>query len=75
MYMVICVGNLNGGIDDIIQAPFFSTVNWSELNSLSMPAPYIPPIKSSDDTSNFDNYDEENDVPAYTGSQEFFKDF
>ena len=72
---VFRLGNLNGGINDIIEAPFFADVDWDDMHKQSVPAPYVPNIKSADDTSNFDKYDETNDIPAYTGSQEYFKDF
>lgn len=72
---VFRLGNLNGGINDILEAPFFADVDWGDMHKQSVPAPYVPNIKSADDTSNFDKYDETNDIPAYTGSQEYFKDF
>ena len=37
---------------------FFENFDWKNFVYLSMPAPYIPEIKSEDDTSNFEKYPE-----------------
>jgi hypothetical protein len=39
---VFRIGNLNGGIEDIIKDPFFSTLNWNDLNNQTMLPPYKP---------------------------------
>jgi len=69
------LGNLSGGIDDIIRDPFFSTVDWAALERRALPAPYIPPIGDPLDSSNFDEYEEADGVPQYGGSQDVFNQF
>jgi len=69
------LGNLSGGVDDIMRDPFFSTMDWDALNNRTIQSPYKPPIKNNLDSSNFDEYDEEDGIPEYTGTQEHFKEF
>eukprot|EP01038_Epipyxis_sp_PR26KG_P007986 gene7986-10829_t len=69
------LGSLSGGIEDIIKDPFFATLNWEAVINRTAPSPYSPPIGNPLDSSNFDEYDEEDGVPSYTGSQEFFENF
>lgn len=69
------LGSLSGGVDDIIKDPFFSTVDWEAIKAQKVPSPYSPPIGDALDTSNFDQYEEEEDVPEYVGTQEHFANF
>jgi len=71
------LGALEGGNDDIKEHPWFKDVSfeWSRLDRRGYKAPYVPKIKDPLDTSNFDPYPEEENVKAYKGSQEIFKDF
>jgi serine/threonine protein kinase len=69
------LGTLSGGIDDIIRDPFFSTVDWEAIKKQEVPAPYVPPISGGLDSSNFDDYEEEEAIPEYTGSQGHFELF
>mmetsp|Transcript_5283 Transcript_5283/g.5782 ORF Transcript_5283/g.5782 Transcript_5283/m.5782 type:complete len:820 (-) Transcript_5283:366-2825(-) len=69
------LGTLSGGIDDILRDPFFSTVDWTTITAQQIPAPYVPPITGGLDSSNFDDYEEEESIPEYLGSQEFFENF
>jgi serine/threonine protein kinase len=69
------LGNLSGGIDDIINDPFFSTVNWASLLSGQVVSPFQPPVKNSLDSSNFDQYDEDDNIPEYLQTQDYFSDF
>ena len=69
------LGNLSGGVDDIIADPFFNDLDWSALIQQEIPAPYIPPVKSASDTSNFDEYEEEAQESVYTGDQALFANF
>lgn len=56
--------------------PYFAGINWASLYHKLIPAPYIPPIKSISDTSNFDKQAdiqiEESDKNLY---EDIFKDF
>ena len=69
------LGNLSGGVDDIIKDPFFNGFDWDSLSKKTMKSPYKPPIGNALDSSNFDSYDEEPNTPEYTGSQSLFEGF
>jgi len=69
------LGNVSGGVDDILRDPFFSSIDWNGLGDRSVTAPYIPPVGEPMDASNFDQYDEEDQIPTYTGSQDAFVAF
>lgn len=69
------LGSLSGGIDDIINDPFFSGYDWERLYAGTLRSPYSPPVKDAMDTSNFDEYDEEASPSIYTGSQSIFENF
>lgn len=47
------LGNLNGGVDDIKNHPWFAKRKgfWSALESREIQAPFVPPIKDPLDTS------------------------
>lgn len=69
------LGNLSGGIEDIISDPYFNDLNWNGIKEQSISAPYIPPITNNMDSSNFDEYDEADGIPEYLGTQEHFENF
>jgi cGMP-dependent protein kinase len=69
------LGSLSGGVDDIINDAFFAGFNWDALKAGTLKSPYSPPVKGGDDTSNFDQYDEEASPSVYTGSQSIFEGF
>jgi RAC serine/threonine-protein kinase len=49
---------LGGGrrdADDVMEHPFFGDTNWQELYDKKVTPPFIPQIKSEEDTSNFDD--------------------
>lgn len=69
------LGTLSGGIEDIIKDPFFSTVDWNGIIAGEVASPYAPPISGGMDTSNFDDYEEEEGIPDYVGTQEHFENF
>ena len=69
------LGNLSGGVEDIINDPFFTGFNWEALKAGTLKSPYSPPIKSQEDASNFDDYEEEATPSIYTGSQSIFDGF
>ena len=45
------------GVDEIKNHPFFEGFDWE--NSRAVTAPYVPDLKSDEDCSNFDHFDEE----------------
>jgi serine/threonine protein kinase len=69
------LGNLSGGVDDIIKDPFFKDVDWDGIYNKTVKSPYKPPIGNALDASNFDAYEEEANVPEYTGPQTHFDGF
>lgn len=52
-------GNLKNGVSDIKNHKWFNSVDWFAVYNKKLEAPFIPKIKSPGDTSNFDDYDEE----------------
>ncbi|KAG1122122.1 hypothetical protein G6F42_011777 [Rhizopus arrhizus] len=52
-------GNLKNGCQDVIQHPWFQSIDFGKLEQRQIKAPYIPNVNGEGDTSNFDVYDEE----------------
>jgi len=66
-------GNLKNGVEDIKQHRWFQNFSFEDLVARKLPAPYLPTIRSADDTSNFEEYPESTDTPpAVTGAQDPF---
>ena len=72
---VFRLGNLKNGMDDIKKEPYFASIDWEALQRQESPTPYVPPIRGDLDCSNFDEYEEEDDVPPYDGDQDIFANF
>ena len=53
------LGNLKRGSREVREQNFFKPLNFSELEKKTIPAPHIPDIKSPTDTSNFEEYEDE----------------
>ena len=69
------LGSLSGGVDDIIHDPFFDSLDWTTITNRTARAPYVPPIDGQLDTSNFDEYDEDDRIISYNGTQDYFVGF
>lgn len=69
------LGNLSGGVEDIMRDPFLASVDWEALRLRQVKAPFVPAIASPLDAANFDAYEEEDDIPRYSDTQEHFTDF
>ena len=57
---------------------FFKQIDWNKLVRKELKAPYVPKIKSSTDTSNFDDYDDDSGeewVRFNDKSKDVFKGF
>eukprot|EP01035_Chromulina_nebulosa_P025917 gene25917-33876_t len=54
--------------------PSFRLGNLSGGNK-TIPAPYSPPMKNALDSSNFEQYEEADEIPHYDGNQEPFANF
>lgn len=68
------LGNLNGGINDIKKDEIFNDLNWDKIERQEVKAPYIPQV-GEDLTCNYDEYDEDDYIPEYHDSQEYFEGF
>eukprot|EP00064_Thunnus_orientalis_P020271 superscaffoldBa00005489_g20405 len=52
-------GNLKNGVNDIKGHKWFSTTDWIAIYQKKVEAPFVPKFKGPGDTSNFDDYEEE----------------
>ena len=43
----------------ILTHPFFASTDWAKVAACGLTPPYLPHVRTSDDTSNFDDYPEE----------------
>ncbi|XP_065218538.1 cAMP-dependent protein kinase catalytic subunit 1-like [Planococcus citri] len=70
------LGTTKDGTNAVKMHEWFKSVDWMKLFDRKLPAPYIPEIKSIEDTSNFEEYDEQPilELPEEVYSEEF-KDF
>ena len=69
------LGNMRNGVADIKNDSFFDELNWNDLENRRSVAPYVPVIENSLDCKNFDEYEEEDFIPEYTGDADLFADF
>ncbi|KAI7876489.1 camp-dependent protein kinase 8 [Mucor mucedo] len=51
-------GNLKGGPKDVLDHPWFKSIDFHKLENRQIKAPYIPDVKGEGDASNFDSYEE-----------------
>ncbi|XP_046840291.1 citron Rho-interacting kinase-like isoform X2 [Xenia sp. Carnegie-2017] len=51
--------------EHLVKHSFFKEINWSQLSAET--PPFIPPITGQDDTSNFDEFDPEEEAPTFGG--------
>mmetsp|Transcript_26630 Transcript_26630/g.44501 ORF Transcript_26630/g.44501 Transcript_26630/m.44501 type:complete len:693 (-) Transcript_26630:350-2428(-) len=56
------LGNTRGGTAAVVKHKWFSSFDWASIENGEAKAPYTPNIKSKDDVTNFDQFDE-GDVP------------
>ncbi|XP_032624288.2 cAMP-dependent protein kinase catalytic subunit alpha-like [Chelonoidis abingdonii] len=52
-------GNLKNGVNDIKNHKWFATTDWIAIYQRKVEAPFVPKCKGPGDTSNFDDYEEE----------------
>uniref|UniRef100_A0A3Q2GET7 cAMP-dependent protein kinase n=1 Tax=Cyprinodon variegatus TaxID=28743 RepID=A0A3Q2GET7_CYPVA len=52
-------GNLKNGVNDIKGHKWFATTDWIAIYQKKVEAPFVPKFKGPGDTSNFDDYEEE----------------
>ncbi|KAF4750564.1 hypothetical protein FOZ63_004546 [Perkinsus olseni] len=66
-------GTLRGGVDDIKKCKWFSSISWEALYRKEIASPYKPTVKSSVDTSNFEDYPDSADLaPIVTAAEDPF---
>jgi len=56
------LGSLGLGALEIIENDFFGDLSFAELERRTVPAPYIPDIRSPYDSSQFDEYDDDDNL-------------
>lgn len=56
-------GNLKRGVKDIKYHRWFKTFDWKKCVSLKLNPPYIPPVRSSGDTSMYSEYPDSPELP------------
>lgn len=68
--------SLNGGVQDVMQHPWFSGVDWQALLDRRVTAPIIPNRTSAGDTTNFQKYgaQDTNDMPGIRSRDAFLQD-
>jgi len=68
-------GCLLGGAQDIRQHRFFRPLDFDELFSRRVPAPWVPELKGQLDTGHFDEYDEDEEEQEYEGDESWCETF
>ena len=63
-------GNLKNGVNDIKNHRWYSGMDWTKLISRLIEAPHKPTIKSPNDTSNFSEYPDSDEVSPPIGPEE-----
>ncbi|CAG2060696.1 unnamed protein product [Timema podura] len=66
-------GILKNGVNDFKNHKWFKHINWMAILNRRLEPPYIPKLKGINDTSNFDNYEEESF--HITSFEEYAKEF
>lgn len=56
------LGCLRNGTEDVANEPWFAKVNWQSVLDRFIPAPFFPPVSHPGDSSNFDDYEEEDET-------------
>lgn len=71
------LGMLKNGYGDIYKHTWFQKgrFDWAALRTEKLRAPWVPKIGSDADTQFFDEFDEEDEVPRFTGNQAVFSKF
>ncbi|CAO3631191.1 unnamed protein product [Mucor fragilis] len=71
-------GNLKNGCQDVIQHPWFQSIDFDKLAQRQVKAPYIPNVNGEGDASNFDVYDEDSTpygMPEPDPYRKYFTEF
>ncbi|KAL0089265.1 kinase-like domain-containing protein [Phycomyces blakesleeanus] len=71
-------GNLKGGYRDVMDHPWFASIDFEKLGQRKVKPPFVPTVKSNGDSSNFDHYDENHPRYGLDGKDQYpglFKEF
>ena len=52
------LGSSKSGVSLLMKQKWYSSFDWNGLKNMTMTAPFVPTIKSTDDVSNFDTFEE-----------------
>ena len=71
------IGNLKNGSEDVKNHEWFQGVDWEEVYDKKLIAPFVPTVKGETDTSNFEDYsDEELEIEPVTEAEaKLFENF
>jgi len=70
------LGNMHGGVDEIKRQPYFAGVDFEAMRSGLVPSPYTGcRVSGPNDTSQFDDYDEERNAPWSPGQDKYGEQF
>mmetsp|Transcript_30350 Transcript_30350/g.93954 ORF Transcript_30350/g.93954 Transcript_30350/m.93954 type:complete len:272 (-) Transcript_30350:260-1075(-) len=63
------LGSLKGGMSNIKDHSYFSSIDWHAILDRRHPVPWVPEVSDPFDTSCFDEYDESMEIPPFQGDQ------
>ena len=71
------IGNLRNGSEDVKNHKWFKEVDWDDVFNRKLKPPFVPKVKSDGDTSNFEDYsDEDLEIEPVTEREaKVFEDF
>lgn len=69
------LGCKRGGVQEIFDHKWFRGVSWQSLEAKRIAAPWTPPLKDAFDDTHFEAYEEEDDIEAYDGDDDWCADF
>ena len=71
------IGNLRNGAEDVKTYQWFKELDWEDVFNKKLKPPFVPKVKSEWDTSNFEDYsDEDLEIEAVTEIEaKVFDDF
>jgi len=57
------LGCLRNGGEDVKNHKWFGRLNWDAVYACKLPPPFVPEVRSADDTRNFDKYPDSTNKP------------
>jgi len=68
-------GNLKNGVNDIKGHKWFATTDWIAVYQKKVAAPFRPSLRSADDTSNFNSYEEDPNAVTQAADVVYAREF